>query len=280
MAKKVNLTPTMGGMSSKMKILFYGWPGSGKTRTSATACLVPELSPVLWLDARGNPESIRNYPSQPHIIRVEQLEDFNDPFIWIYNGQPKDAKFAKDFGLAGAAPFKTLVIDQLTDVQLMMFSKKQNPQGTLPGNLANKREWDDYNTVLYTMWNFAKEYYSLAERGLIHVIMTAQEISTEEGGAQRSARPYLEGKSSVMVASYASIVGRLMSGDQLPTNVKKKLPGVEDPLEVESIAGFKRTQNFEAKDQYGGLPDVMINPTLSKMLDCFRAYEAKPGRRS
>lgn len=270
MAKRVQ--PAEQAKLQKLKILFYGWPGSRKTRTSATACLVPELSPVLWLDARGNPESIRTFEEQPDIIRVEALEDFNDPFIWILKGQPPKDKFAMDFGLT-RGPYKTIVIDQLTDVQLMMFSKKQSPNGTLPGTLANKREWDDYNTVLYTMWNFAKEYFSLAERGLVNVIMTAQELAGEEGGASR-ARPYLEGKSSIMVSSYASVIGRLMDADQLPTNSRKAIekanPGEEG---FDYIVAFTRTAAFEAKDQVGGLPSVMPNPTLGKMIECFKTVK-------
>ena len=244
-----------------MKILLYGDPGSTKTRTSGSAALVEEMSPVLYLDASGNPESLWDYPNKPDVISMEDLKDFNAPYDWLLRGQPIDHPFRQHFELehGGDDPYKTLIIDQLTDVQRLSFKKVLHADKILPGDVPQKREWEHYNKVLYQMANFAKMYYSLP----MHVIMTClEERKTDQTGAEIGINLHLEGKSAEVIPSYALLVGRMVSPLTLGTLFLKQLEKDGYGTPKHSVMILKPSKKFIAKNQYGNLPDYVCDPMM------------------
>lgn len=256
------------GMEPYLRMLFYGKPGSTKTRTAATAALDERTGPVLLLNAAGNPIAIRDYDPAPDVINIEELKDVNAPYDWIRNGQLKTHKFCKDFDLS--PPYKTLIVDQLTDVQRLSFAQVTGNKNLSPGDHPAGTTMRQFGSVLGQMVNFAKLYYSLP----IHVIMTCLEktIKNDATGAVSYA-PLLWGQSDTEVPGYAYVVARLMHRSVLPNRALKIIEDVDE--NTVSVAFFTPGGTFYAKDQYGALGDWMAAPSLTKMVDLIFANNNK-----
>jgi hypothetical protein len=241
-------------------MLMYGLPGSYKTRTAYTAALDKRTAPVLSLNCAGNPVSTRDYTSRPDIINMEDLEDFNDPFDWITAGQSPTSVLAKQFDLH--PPYKTLIIDQITETQRMYFDRVMGvTRGKLKvAEVPIKREWDHYNTVLQSMIKFSRWHFDLP----INVIMIAQEreSNTEEG---RPIGPLLEGQSFQEVTSYAELLVRIQVVPHCDTAIRKLLE--KDHPGATHVMWLKPNNKYMAKNQYGGDTSYIINPTLTTLLD-------------
>lgn len=255
MAKRLDI-----GMEPYLRMLLYGKPGSTKTRTAATAALDERTAPVLLLNAAGNPIAIRDYKPAPDVINIEDLKDVNAPYDWIRKGQPETHPFCKEFDLE--PPYRTLIVDQLTDVQRLSFAHVTGNKNLAPGDHPARVQRQHFGAVLGQMVNFAKLYYSLP----VHVIMTCLEKTTvNEATGAVSYSPLLWGQSDTEVPGYAYIVARLMHRSVLPNKALKIIEDVD--ANTVSVAFFTPGGTFYAKDQYGALGDWMAAPTLTKMVD-------------
>lgn len=259
MAERVEL-----GDTPYLRLLLYGKPGSTKTRTASTAALDERTAPALMLEAAGNPISIRDYPQKPDIIRIDQLKDLNAPYDWIRRGQPEGHSLVKKFDLN--PPYKTLIVDQLTDVQRMSFSEVSGNKELDPGSHPQRVQRQHFGAVLGQMVNFAKLYYSLP----LHVIMTALEKTTvnEMTGAV-SYSPLLWGQSDTEVPGYAYVVARLVHRTLVKARTLKMMEDATS--DTVSVAFFVPSGTFLAKDQYGALGIAMADPTVPKMVDLIYA---------
>lgn len=247
----------------RLKVLLYGLPGSTKTRTACTAALDPRTSPVLLLNAAGNPVSLMDYAAVPDVLTLESLADLNEPFDWLYRGQPADSTFVKRYDLH--PPYQTVILDSITEIQRMSFRSQTGFVG--PGSFPAKVERQHFYNTLGQMINLASLFYSLP----YHVILTALERDErdEQSGTVHYG-PLLWGQSDKEVGAYAYIVARMIHRAALTDQVAKKLLAeAEDPInkEVVSVALFTPSGKYQAKDQTGKLGDYMVNPTITKMLD-------------
>lgn len=248
-----------------LKAIFYGMPGSTKTRTAASSALDPRTQPTLMLDIGGNPASVRTYKPLPDVLTIDTLTDFNAVYTWLKNGQKTDAQIVKAFDLK--PPYKTIVIDTITDVQRLAFNLATGTKAE-PGTVPVATERNHFNQVLGHMVNFARLYFSLE----MNVIMTAQERvdKNEETGAQLAA-PFIWGQSMVEVTSYALMVARLVHRARTnKSTILKALEGateVTDPKDIVAVAMFQPTGTYVAKDQYDACGMYMADPTVSKIMD-------------
>lgn len=255
MAKRVDLTK-----SQYLRVLLYGVPGSTKTRTAATAALDERTAPALLLNAAGNPISVRDYDPPPDVVEVEKLKDVNAPYDWILRGQPETHPFPKEFDLN--PPYKTLIVDQLTDVQRMSFALITGNTTLAPGNHPTRSGFKEFGAVLGQMVNFTKLYYSLP----IHVIMTCLEKSEKnEATGAITYSPLLWGQSNIEVPGYAYVVARLVHRSKLKKHALRQLEQADES--TTSVAFFVPSGTFIAKDQYGALGDWMVDPSIPKMVD-------------
>jgi hypothetical protein len=255
MATKVDI-----GNEPYLRILLYGKPGSTKTRTACSAALDERTGPALLLNAAGNPISIRDYDPPPDIIDLEALKDVNAPYDWILKGQPESHPFCQAFDLN--PPYKTLIVDQLTDIQRMSFAQVTGNKSMGPGDHPQRVQRQHFGSVLGQMVNFAKLYYSLP----VHVIMTCLEKTTvNEATGAVTYSPLLWGQSDTEVPGYAYIVARLVHRSILPS---KALRIIEDAdANTTSVAFFVPSGTYLAKDQTGALGQWMADPTIGKMVD-------------
>ena len=268
MAKRINLEDRR-----KVKALLYGLPGAGKTRLACSAALVGAMSPVLYLHASGNPESIIEYENYPDMIEVEDLEDVNAPYAWLHMGQPLDHPFPKMFGLdhGGENPYKTVIVDQITDIQEIAFRKllrQGQVSERLPGSFFRKREWDDYNKVLYQGMEFAELFYGLN----MHVIMCAWEKAIDKDKYPGSAAimPMLEGRGTVGVPGKANLVGRIQPVQMVNPGLLEAVNKDLDRRGYESIEHnivfWRSNKQYLAKNQLSqALGSYMADPTMGEI---------------
>lgn len=251
--------PEMEGR--KLKALFYGDPGSTKTRTSATAALDPRTAPVLMLNSGGNPVSLNDYEILPDIVTVDSLEEYNPIYEWLAAGQPVDAKIVKTLELN--PPYKTLVVDSITEVQRMSFNHVTGNKSKGPGDIPGRVERQHFGSVLAQMVYFARLFLSLD----MHVILTSLERRLENqvtGGVTHG--PLIWGQSASEIAGYAYLVGRLVHRAKTEKKVLKVM-GDSINNDTVSVALFKPSGNYVAKDQYGMGVNYMADPTITKILD-------------
>jgi len=246
--------------SPYLKALFYGQAGSTKTRTMGTAAFDERTAPVLWLDMGGNPFSIRDYEKKPDILALESLEELNPIYEWLVAGQP-DSKVVEELELS--PPYKTIVIDGVTEVQRRAFARATGAAQDKPGDEVPSSTRQHFGRVLGYMVNFARLFYSLD----MHVMISSleREDKDEMTGAI-SYKPLLWGQSSGEVAGYAFLVARLLHR----TRVEKKiLRAAEDTITADStsVALFQPSGKYIAKDQYGKLPPFMADPTIPRIMD-------------
>jgi len=258
-----------------VKALFYGAPGSTKTRTAASAVFVPELSPVLMLESAGNPLSIRDYEVLPTIFTMDKMKDYNYPYDWLLNGQPAKHPFTEMCEKAGIdlpnKPFKSVFVDGMSEVQRFAFRTIVPGRDASPGDVPTAVEIQHFNAVLAMMVNWAYKYIKLP----MHVMLSSLEAEKQSGTAGAIyRRPLLWGQSQGEVASYVYLVMRLTTSEYLDSRTKSVV--ASDLAEVSSsdFIGFTRqSASFYAKDQYGmkdkdgKLMRYMFDPTMQKIWD-------------
>jgi len=246
-----------------LRAMFYGMPGSTKTRTVGTAAMDERTSPALMLSAAGNPLAIRDYKKLPVILEMEELNDFNDPYEWLSDGQPSDHKLGKQLlEKTDGELFKSVLVDGITEVQRYSFEEQRGK--VLPGSFPAKVDRQHFYNTLNLMVNFAKLYFSLP----MHVFMTSlekEQVNAKTGAVTMA--PLLWGQSDVEVGAYAYVVGRLVHRAVMKKGLLTVLDDATGDEEIVSVAIFKPTGTYVAKDQYYRLGNYMVNPTVTQMLD-------------
>lgn len=242
-----------------LRILLEGRAGSTKSRTAYSATLDPRLQPVLAIDAGGQPRSVADYRPEPTILSVESVADLTRIYNWLKKRQPANDPIAEEFELT--PPYKTLIIDGFTEIQRLVIAGITGD--AMKGAPDVSKERSMYNTILAQTIGIAQAYYNLP----MHVIGTVLEGERQEGeNGPVHYRPLLVGQSRDQLASHAEIVGRMMHIDRISGNLRK---AVEPDIGADtvSVAIFKSNPRYEAKDQTGRLDDIVIDPTIGKLLD-------------
>lgn len=258
-----------------LRALFYGRPGSTKTRTAGTAALDDRTYPTLWLDIAGNPVSIRTYKRLPHILQVDKLADFNAVYDFLATGQKMDHPFVKTMHAAGieiTEPYKCLVIDGGTEVQRKAFRSVIGNEGLGPGDIPKPAEIQNFNRILGYMVQMAYLFYSLP----MHVIMTTlEQEKKDDATGLMSTGPLIWGQSAEEMGGYALLVGRLVHRSRLESRIERevneaaRLGITEDPIgsNTVSVMILRPTGKMVAKNQYTEGVPYIVNPTISKIMD-------------
>lgn len=266
---------------SHLKALIYGDSGSGKTTLMGTAQECEKTFPLMVMNARGQPISLRHLNPRPLVLDVENVKDFNMVYTWFKCGQDMEW-FAQQKQYKKFAPvlseyledvdadrFGSLGIDSITHVQRLALETIVG--GTMPDNPADvptQTQIQHWGRALSLMTNLADKFFALQ----VHVIMTAltRRDHIEAMGYSLFA-PFLWGQSNLEVPSHAELVGRLMSTATIPIRDERGIEraaqsqGTDVPFNVLYLAGGR---DFIAKWQ--GIPDppkMMILPTVKKLID-------------
>jgi len=248
-----------------LKLLFYGQPGCGKTHLLGTACDDERFGKVLDLNAYGNPQVLRNRVNKPSIITLEAMEDFNDPYEWIIQGQdPKDS-YAKTMRLN--PPYKTVFIDSTTEVQRFIASIINGSARSEPGKMVGALGRQGFGQLFGTMMHWSKKMLELADPPhSMNVIFMAHEADKKDEDQVSHYEPLIWGQSGLELCGYALMVMRLMVRNRVDRDIR-----VADATVVGTstfnVGLIRATKASYAKDQYDCEVTHIVNPTMSSILD-------------
>lgn len=271
-----------------LRMLVYGDSGSGKTTFVGSAMECEDTSPLLVLNASGQPVSLRYLKSRPLVLEIESIKDFNIVYTWLLKNQDMDLLGRLDGPLAAvvaaylntiqADKFKCLAVDSITQVQRLAMDRvttTPDSKGRVvgpsmpenPGDIPAATQIQHWGRTLALMTNFADRFYKLP----IHVIMTAlcRRDNIPSMGYTLFC-PFLWGQSNMEIPSHAEIVGRLMNTGTIGLKEQKDVKtasnavGKEVPFNIMYLRGGR---DFVAKWQ-GILnpPAMMANPTIAKFI--------------
>lgn len=273
---------------SKLRVLVYGKPGSGKTTFAATAALDPRTTPVLWIDAGGNPISIAHTfaragmpidETKVTVLRMDAITDLTDIYAWLAAGQPEDA-FAKNANIQSG--YKTVVFDGFTHIQRLSFENVQNTANLMPGQNAPKPQWTHFRSVLGQMIIIASKFYTLP----LHIIATALEdtdIKYRTPGNPDTQynyyQPLFSGQTLHELPAWALNVGRMTHIGAFDRSMTGRLPDPRELNSAKTIVQFERTEYVDAKNQHG-IADFYVNPAITAFLDAIYAKAPSKARSS
>ena len=252
----------------RLKLLKYGVPGSGKTWFAASAADVPEMSPVLILSARGNPESLRRRVftgERPDVFVISQLDDLNVFYDFLAAGQPKDAGVVERLGLN--PPYKTVVVDGMTELQRFTLAKAGGYDKLKIGQQGRQLQIQEFNPVLEHTVRMSALFFSLGDPVApypVHVIITCLEWQKlDMATGLRDCRPLIWGSAGDEMMGYSLAVCRIQQGSAISKRVLRTLPDIDVANPRFTIAWWRPQPRTVMKDQYLALGDYMINPRMS-----------------
>jgi hypothetical protein len=220
-------------------MLIYGESGVGKTTLSGSASAVPELSPVLLIDVEGGRKSLRGVYPDVKVIEV---------FKW------RDLQKVYDDLATGNLEFKTLIVDSLSEVQMvsldysLRYAIKQKEEGA-DAEVPRQRDW--MRNIEQTV-RFTRGFRDLP----MNVIFTALVDQEKNKKNKVENKPMFSGK------------------------VKQKVPGFMDIVLYYYMDGRDRvlltqkTDTTIAKDRSNKLPKpTMLNPTMQDIYNALKSTE-------
>jgi hypothetical protein len=235
--------------------MFYGPTRAGKTFTAATACEVPELSPVLLIDGDRSSVTLQGDPrfGDVKVIRPPDFLAFNDIFNWLNS--------------TAAGEFRTIIIDELAAVHSMcmagvMAELLDEHPGRDP-DVPSMREW---GIARARMLKMLKHFRDLPNT---HLILTSLAWWLEDAVEKRQyILPSLPGKLSNEIPALVDVL--VYIDFDRPKRTRQK---GDSPPEDQRMAQFASSRRFKAgvrgdlrAERFG---DVMVNPTMLAMYNLF-----------
>lgn len=235
---------------SFLSLLVYGRSGTGKTAFAST---FPK--PMLLLDIREKGTDTIAQVEGIDVLQVLGWDDIESVYWYLKSGKSK---------------YKTVVIDQITQMQDLAMEKVRKEEGKEEFDLLSKKDWGAISGLMKT-WLF--HYRDLVEEG-INVVFVAHERSTvSDDSVEDQIDPSIGAR---LMPSLASAVNGAVSviGN---TFIREEFTGHDKVREVKYClrigphayytTKIRRPVEFVA-------PEYIVNPTFEKVSRIIRGESA------
>ena len=217
-----------------VNMILFGDSGVGKTRLAGSASLVPEMSPVLILDIEGGVTSLAHLYPDVHTIRIKNFQDLADAYDTLFDGDH---------------PYKTVVVDSLTEVQKFgmyhIMERTIAADGNRDPDLPGIGEWGKNTNQIE---KFVRAFRDLP----VNTIFTALKLEDRNPRTGvTTTLPSLSGKLARNVSALVDVVAYYYI---------KKL--AEDDS-FHRLLLTTKTEEIVAKDRSDNLPAVIIDPDMT-----------------
>jgi phage nucleotide-binding protein len=218
-----------------LNMLIYGDSGIGKTTLAASAMAVSEMAPVLLIDYEGGTESLRHSYPEVDVLRVQNWLDMQKVYDELH---------------AGRHPYKTVILDSLTEIQKfsmyqimadLIAEKGDDVDPDIPG----MREW---GKNVEQIRRFVRAFRDLPMNTIFTAL--AKDDKNPRTGKTKTL-PSLSGKVAAEVPAFLDVV------------VYYYLKRVGD--DEQRLLLCNATEGNIAKDRTSKLPMVMESPTMEKL---------------
>lgn len=232
-----------------LNLMVYGDSGAGKTLLAGTSAFVEELTPVLFVDVEGGTLTLSHFDDTADIdvVRVENWKQMQKVYDELYLGKH---------------PYKTVVIDSLTEMQKMAMSsvlgagEKKSIEAV--GNLPEFKEWH-INTE--QMRRLVRAFRDLP----INTIFTC--LAMDQQDPRRESvfikKPALTKKLANEIPAFFDILFYLYVKESKSGNLR--------------LMQTDKSDRVVAKCRIQGVPLFIENPTMESLYDMLIRNPAKPG---
>lgn len=219
----------------KVNILIYGESGVGKTVLAGSADEVPEMRPVLLVDAEAGTLSLDKYHPDVDVLRIKSFQELQDLYDELRLGNTK---------------YQTVILDSLTELQKfgmdLIMKAAADVLTLMPDSIPGLKQWG-INTE--QIRRLVRAFRDLD----MHTIFTAliKDDKNPLTGAV-TQRPALSGQLAREVPAFLDIVAHMY--------VKNVQEG--DEIVQKRLLLTRATDMQVGKDRTGRLPTVMVEPTM------------------
>lgn len=251
MKKAESLVSPVGEELENLKFLIYGRNGKGKTTFGASG------EDVLIIDCNDRGTSSAR-KKKAHKFTVEKWEDIDLAFWYCKAGDGKDK-------------FKTIVIDNVSSLATLcmkfVLGDEASRDPTLDPDMPDKRHWfkvtELMKTVIINFRNLEKTVVFLAQerRGYSEDDDEAPEIFPD---LSASARATLQ--NAVTIIGWVHTKGVRVKDPKNPKKSRIK-------TQYRMLLGPHDTYITKVNIQDHGLPRVMVNPTIPKIMKIINRKE-------
>jgi hypothetical protein len=240
--------------------MVYADYGVGKTTLAASADDVPEMTPVLYVDAEAGQLSLANRPKL-HRVRVTTWRQISAVYEFLKalcraredNDLDMRAKLFTEV-MPGREPvwYKSVVIDSLSEAYKYLVYQ-------ISGIRPEHQIHNDMPAMQWQQWGAASEMCRLMVRRFrdlpMHTTFVAS-VQTKEDDQKRQLRsPNFPGKLSFELQAFPDVVGFYVQTTGEEGQIVRRLnvsPG----------------RTFQAKNRFVGQQvSVLLNPTMKDLMD-------------